>query len=104
MIIPLDADVFERLLKEAGYNEAETDCIISGFRNGFDIGYKGKVCERTFLPNLKLTLGDEIDLWNKVIKEVKLKRYVGPYELENFPFKNFIQSPIGLVPKDQGRT
>ena len=38
-------------------------------------------------------------LWNKVIKEVKLKRVAGPYNLEELPFDNFIQSPIGLVLK-----
>ena len=47
-------------------------------------------------------MGDEIDLWNKVMKEVKLKRYAGPFN--EIPFEDdFIQSPIGLVPKDQGK-
>ena len=35
------------------------------------------------------------------MKEVKLKRYAGPFK--NIPFEHFIQSPIGLVPKDSGR-
>ena len=35
------------------------------------------------------------------MKEVKLKRYAGPYK--EIPYDNdFIQSPIGLVPKDNG--
>ena len=52
--------------------------------------------------NLKLNgIGDEVDLWNKVMKEVKLKRYAGPFE--KIPFEeHYIQSPIGLVPKDGG--
>ena len=33
--------------------------------------------------------------------EVKLGRYAGPYT--DVPFDHFIQSPVGLVPKDQGR-
>ena len=37
------------------------------------------------------------------MKEVKEKRYAGPYLPENFPFEHFIQSPIGLVPKDGGK-
>ena len=46
--------------------------------------------------------GDEIDLWNKVMKEVKLKRYAGPFT--EIPFEDdYIQSPIGLVPKDNGK-
>ena len=35
------------------------------------------------------------------MKEVKEKRYAGPFE--EVPFKNFIQSPVGLVPK-KGKT
>ena len=35
------------------------------------------------------------------MKEVKLKRYAGPFNKP--PFENYIQSPIGLVPKDGGR-
>ena len=52
-------------------------------------------------PNLKLNeIGTETDLWNKVMKEVKEERYAGPYK--EIPFDNYIQSPIGLVPKDGG--
>ena len=35
------------------------------------------------------------------MKEVKEKRYAGPFE--QIPFSNYIQSPIGLVPKDGGK-
>ena len=52
--------------------------------------------------NLKLTCGSEIEPWNKVMKEVKLKHFVGPFE--NIPFEFYIQSPIGLVPKDGGKS
>ena len=34
------------------------------------------------------------------MKEVKEKRYAGPFK--KIPFENYIQSPIGLVPKDGG--
>ena len=43
----------------------------------------------------------EIILWNKVMKEVKEKRFAGPFK--EIPFEHFIQSPIGLVPKDGGK-
>ena len=36
----------------------------------------------------------------KLMKEVKLNRVAGPFN--DIPFENFIQSPIGLVPKDKG--
>ena len=35
------------------------------------------------------------------MKEVKAKRYAGPFKKN--PFVDFIQSPIGLVPKDGGK-
>ena len=35
------------------------------------------------------------------MKEVQAKRYTGPFD--RVPFTNFIQSPIGLVPKDKGK-
>ena len=35
------------------------------------------------------------------MKEVKLRRYAGPFKEPQY--KHFIQSPIGLVPKDNGR-
>ena len=36
------------------------------------------------------------------MKEVRLKRFAGPFEEP--PFTDFIQSPIGLVPKDVGKS
>ena len=35
------------------------------------------------------------------MKEVKLKRYAGPFQ--TIPFEHYIQSPIGLVSKDNGK-
>ena len=35
------------------------------------------------------------------MKEVKDKRYAGPFR--KVPYKHFIQSPVGLVPKDKGK-
>ena len=67
----------------------------------FSIEYKGNRNVVREAPNLKLTVGTKTDLWNKVMKEVKEKRYAGPYTRP--PFDNYIQSPIGLVPKDGGR-
>ena len=50
--------------------------------------------------NLKLRVGDKFDLWGKVMKEVESGRYAGPFE--SIPYNYYIQSPIGLVPKDKG--
>ena len=39
-------------------------------------------------------------MWCKLMKEVGLGRVAGPFD--TIPFNYFIQSPIGLVPKDGG--
>ena len=74
---------------------------MNGFRYGFDLHFTGNREVKQKAPNLKLRVGSKLELWNKVMKEVQAKRYAGPYE--NVPYENFIQSPIGLVPKDQGK-
>ena len=50
--------------------------------------------------NLPFHIGDKFILWEKVMKEVSLNRYSGPFK--EVPFDNYVQSPIGLVPKDGG--
>ena len=39
------------------------------------------------------------ELWEKMMKEVKEKRFAGPYKW--ILFDNYVQSPVGLVPKDE---
>ena len=101
IVTPVDADRLERLLVESWYDGEKTEFLVKGFHNGFSIGYDGEedVCRTA--SNLQLHNGMETDLWNKVMEEVKLKRYAGLFS--EIPFKNYIQSPIGLVPKDQGK-
>ena len=96
----MDYQQLRRLLNETGYAEKETNFLVEGFQFGFDLGYRGPKHIKKFSPNLKFVIGDRTELWNKVMKEVHLKRYAGPYETP--PFEYFIQSPIGLVPKDGG--
>ena len=101
VISPVDVDKLEFLLNESNYDSAKTEFLINGFRNGFSIGYDSDKCVHRTAPNLKLEVGNETILWNKVMKEVKEKRYAGPFE--KIPFEYYIQSPIGLVPKDGGK-
>ena len=82
--------------------QEEIDFLCQGFCCGFHLGYKGPHETKQMATNLKRNdANDRITLWNKVMKEVKLKRYAGPFE--QVPFEQFVQSPIGLVPKDGGR-
>ena len=94
-------DCFEQLLKESKFDAKKSQYLVNGFRKGFSIGYVGPEHVQITSKNLRFRgIGDETELWNKVMKEVKLKRYTGPFE--TVPYTNFIQSPIGLVPKDGG--
>ena len=98
---PVKVKVLQQLLKQSGYDIQKTKMLTEGFTIGFRIGYQGSRTVKQTSPNLKLTVGSQVDLWNKVMKEVEKGRYVGPFE--EIPFEHFIQSPIGLVPKDHGK-
>ena len=98
---PVRADVLQKFLEETNYDTEKTQFLVNGFKDGFDLGYQGAENVQQKSPNLKLTIGNKTELWNKVMKEVKEKRYAGPFDV--IPFENFIQSPIGLVPKDNGK-
>ena len=93
--------MLEKLLYGAGYDKQKTTYLVEGFKTGFSLKCQGELKLRRFAPNLKLRVGSKLELWNKVMKEVQVKRYAGPYE--NVQFDYFIQSPIGLVPKDKGK-
>ena len=74
-----------------------------GFSEGFPIGYEGPTDRADYSNNILLRTGSPTELWNKVMKEVRLGRYAGPYQHKP-PFTNFVQSPISLVPKAGGKT
>ena len=102
VVMPVDIDQFEKLLVETDYNRTKMKKLKNNFRNGFRLEYTGNRDIQMRSPNLKFhEIGDDLTLWNKVMKEVELKRYAGPFE--NIPFEHFIQSPIGLIPKDSGK-
>ena len=100
VVTPVNVDIYHDILVQVGYDYKETQFLVNSFRNGFPLEYEGQKQIKMKAPNLKLSVGTEIDLWNKVMKEVKLKRYAGPFR--DIPYDNYIQSPIGLVPKDNG--
>ena len=97
----MNVDRLKHLFDISGYERVKADFLISGFKDGFSLGYEGPRKIKRLAPNLKFTIGNETILWNKVMKEVREKRYAGPFEKP--PFEYFIQSPIGLVPKDNGK-
>ena len=101
IVTPVKVKLYEELLLEAGYNRQKTKFLVDGFTRGFSLGYQGPCKLRRKAPNLKLTVDSHTELWNKVMTEVKAKRYAGPFK--KVPYKHFIQSPVGLVPKDKGK-
>ena len=92
IVTPVNPDKFQDLLLEAGYNKSKTKYIVNGFRRGFDIKYGGPKKVKRYAPNLKLRVGSITEVWNKVMTEVKDKRFAGPFD--KVPFEYFIQSPI----------
>ena len=101
VVTPVNEAKLKDLLVASKYPMEKTKFLVDSFTNGFSIGYKGDENVRKTSPNLKLRIGNETILWNKMMKEVKEKRFAGPFEKP--PFEHFIQSPVGLVPKDDGR-
>ena len=98
---PIDSVKLEQLLTEVDYDVKKRQYLINGFKHGFSLEYQGGLngCKR-LAPNLKLRVGNKLELWNKVMNEVELGRYAGPFEQP--PYDCFVQSSIGLVPKDKG--
>ena len=99
---PVDAEILEHLLRHTRYSETETVFLVDGFRHGFDLRYESPLKRQDKSENLPFGVGDAYDMWNKIMKEVKLHHYTGPFK--NIPYKYFIQSPIRLVPKGENQT
>lgn len=99
LVTPIDVSQFAEYLIKYRYDPEETKFIIDGLLNGFSIGYEGPQDRRSLSPNHRLKVGSKLDLWNKVMAEVKEKRYIGPLKESQIPWANFIQSPLSLVNK-----
>ena len=104
IITPVNVRILRQLLEESNYNRNKTEYLVDGFSNGFDICYNGPTNRMDYSQNIpfQVGVGSKEEMWEKIMKEVKLKRYAGPFKRN--PFKSFIQSPIGLVPKSGGQT
>ena len=101
---PIDVNSFESLLCVSKYASREIDVLISGFSEGFSIGYEGPTIRQDLSRNILFTpgVGSPEDLWDKIMDEVAARRVVGPFK--QIPFDNFMQLPVGLVPKAGGKT
>ena len=104
IVTPIDADVLEQLLIDTDFDLDKRSKLIRGFREGFDIGYRGCNFQKNFSDNLPFKVGTPLEMWNKIMSEVELGRYGGPFKLDQIPYEHFIQSPVGLVPKANNKT
>ena len=103
IVTPVNPDVLVLELIESKYDPIETKFLIQGFREGFNIGYEGPQQRKDTLKNIPFKdVGSPEELWKKVMDKVECERYAGPFE--EIPFENFIQLPIGLVPKAGNKT
>ena len=102
VVTPIKVKNFEQMLRHYGYDRGKTEYLIDGFTNGFDMGYRGPTIRQDYSRNIPFSVGDSFELWDKIMKEVQLGRYAGPFESP--PYTNFMQSPVGLVPKAGNKT
>ena len=103
IVTPVKADLLGKMLRLANYDTNETDYLVQGFSNGFSLEYEGTFDRSDYSENIPLRdIGTPRDLWEKMMKEIRLKHFAGPYK--SVPYNNFVQSPIGLVPKAGGQT
>ena len=81
IVTPVKVDRLEELLRKYGYDPIKRDKLVNGFKTGFSLNYQGnKKNIQMNSPNLKLRVGSQFELWNKVMKEVKDKQFAGPFE------------------------
>ena len=73
IVMQVRVQELRKLLIQTQYDIEETEFLVNGFSRGFDIGYKGPNNRQSKAKNIPLRVGSEIELWNKIIKEVKLK-------------------------------
>ena len=102
IVTPIHVDVYEQYLRCAGFDAEKTQFLVQGFKQGFDIRYWGPAERQDFSCNIPIRVESEMDMWEKLQKEVQLGRHAGPFM--QIPYQFFVQSPIGLVPKSGNKT
>ena len=100
VVTPVKANKLINYLRRTKYDEEEIKFLEQGFTRGFNIEYHGPQNRQSQSNNIPFTVWNKTQLWNKLMKEVGHKRVAGPFR--TIPFENYIQSPIGLVPKVGG--
>ncbi|XP_021342872.1 uncharacterized protein LOC110443160 isoform X1 [Mizuhopecten yessoensis] len=91
---PVNHEVLKSEL--VGYDSSSTATLLSGFQHGFSIGYEGGRAN-LYSKNHKSVRDNMKAVSEKIQKEMQMNRISGPFTKP--PFKPFICSPLGLIPK-----
>ena len=102
VVTPINVQNFENWLHRSEYDPEETHFLVQGFKCGFSLEYMGPRERKNLSNNLPFKVGDKHDMWSKIMKEVSLGRYAGPYT--DIPYSFYVQSPVGLVLKANDKT
>lgn len=95
---PINNVLLEKYL-ESHPNRELVNTVVSGFRSGFSLHYKGPRGHMS-CKNLKSVFGNEEAALQKIRKEISAGRVAGPFDY--LPLPSLRVSPIGLVPKKDG--
>lgn len=105
IVTPIRVDQLRLLLDASGYDSAEAEFLLSGFTQGFKVGYEGLRDVKVESKNLKFRVGNKFDLWDKIMTEVEANRYAGPYDSPEIIFpQGYYVNACGLVPKGETKT
>ena len=100
VVTPIRTNQLDKLLRDSQYDKEKSKFLLDRFVNGFRLQYDGPQERRDRSRNILFNVGSPKELWSKIMKEVSLNRYAGPFK--HIPFEHFVQSLIGLVLKDGG--
>ena len=64
IVTPVNPDRLYQLLAASNYDITETEFLVKGFREGFDISYDGPTNRRNVANNIPLQVGSKEELWS----------------------------------------
>jgi hypothetical protein len=96
----VDAGKLRSTLQRFQYPAHLTKYLFEGFTQGFSIECSN-IPDPVISPNLPSLEKHPLVAAEKIQEELSAGRIQGPFDSP--PFENFISSPLGLVPKDNGK-
>ena len=100
IVSPIKVDVLEKYLEKYPC-QGTREYLVSGFRYGFDIGFRGSFDDPNSRPRNLLSARKNVDQVTEAIaKELSRGHTSGPFPYPPFPHTHC--SPIGFAPKPDG--